>query len=137
MERCPCCMARLSGAVVCPRCQADLGGFIGSEQYAQYWLDHAVRFWIAREPKLAMQTLTKSLRLKQTPIARIFGDFITHRQVHQVLLLLAKKNYGEAKQMLSLLRELQPDNELLKQLQGFTGYLLAKQDGYLHKLLSQ
>lgn len=137
MERCPCCMARLSGAAVCPRCQADLGGVIGSEQTARYWLDLAVRFWMQREPALAMETLTKSLRLKKLPPALAFCDFVVHRQVHQVLTLLAKSNFTEAKHRISLLRELQPDNNLLKQLQGFTGYLMAKRDGYLHKLLSQ
>ncbi len=137
MERCPCCMARLSGAVVCPRCQADLGGVIGSEQTAQYWLDLSVRFWMQREPVLAIQTLTKSLRLKKLPPALAFCDFVVHSQVHQVLALLAKNNFTEAKYRLSLLRDLQPDNNLLKQLQGFTGYLMAKRDGYLHKLLSQ
>ena len=137
MERCPCCMARLSGAQVCPRCQADLGGVIGSEKTAQYWLDLAVRFWMQHEAVLAMQTLNKSLRLKKLPPALAFCDFVIYRQVHQVLALLAKSNFTEAKHRINLLRELQPDNNLLKQLQGFTGYLMAKQDGYLHKLLSQ
>ena len=137
MERCPGCMARLTGAVVCPRCQADLSSVISGEQRARHWLTHAVRFWSEREPTLAIQTLTKSLQLKQTSSALAFCNFVTHRQVHEVLGLLAQKKLGEAKQRIILLRELQPDNELLKQLQGFTGFLLAKQDGYLHKLLSR
>ncbi|MEY3807513.1 MAG: hypothetical protein RI893_489 [Pseudomonadota bacterium] len=137
MERCPCCMARLTGTVFCPRCQADLGGVISSEQAARRNLLHAVRFWFEREPLLAMQMLVKSLRMKQTPMALIFGRFIARRQVPEVLALLAKNNFSEAKQRLVLLRELQPENEFLAQLQGFTGFLLAEQDGHLHKLLSQ
>jgi hypothetical protein len=137
MERCPCCMARLTGAVVCPRCQADLGAVITSEQSAWHWLAHAVRFWSEREPKLAMPALTKSLNLKRTPMALVFCDFIIREQVEEVLALLAQRELNEAKHRLSLLRELQPDNQALKQLQGFTGFLLAEQDGHLHQLLSQ
>lgn len=120
MERCPCCMARLTGAVVCPRCQADLGSVIGSEQSAQHWLAHAVQFWSECEPKLATLALTKSLNLKRTPAALVFCNFITRQQVHEVVALLAQRKLSEAKQTLQALRELQPDNELLRQLQGFT-----------------
>lgn len=126
MERCPCCMARLTGTVVCPRCQADLGSVISSEQSAQHWLAHAVRFWFECEPTLATLALTKSLWLKRTPSALVFCDFITHRQVHDVLALLAQRKLSEAKHRLSLLHDLQPDNELLKQLQGFTRSLLVE-----------
>jgi hypothetical protein len=124
-------MARLTGAVVCHRCQADLGSVISSEQQAQHWLAHAVRFWFEHEPKLATLALTKSLRLKQTPSALVFCDFITQRQGQEVLALLAQKKLNEAKHRLCVLRELQPDNELLKQLQGFTGFLLAESHGHL------
>ncbi|MDZ4218424.1 MAG: hypothetical protein U1D70_05315 [Methylobacter sp.] len=123
MERCPSCMARLAGAVVCPRCQADLGSVSSSEHYAQHWLAHAVRFWFQREPALAMSALTKSMRLKRTASALTFSDFIIRRQVQAVLALLAQKQLGEARQLLALACELQPDNELLTQLQGFTDFL--------------
>ncbi len=137
MERCPCCRARLTGTAVCPRCQADLGGVISSEQAAQHWLVHALRFWFEREPKMATLALSKALELKRTPIAAVFGDFIIREQVKEVMALLAQKELHEAKHRLSLLRELQPDNEMLRQLQGFTGFLLAERDGHLHQLLSQ
>jgi len=126
MERCPCCMARLTGAVVCPRCQADLGSVISSEQYAQHWLVHAVRFWSEREPKLATLALTKSLNLKRTPAALVFCNFIICPQVQEVVALLTQKKISEAKHRLHALRELQPDNELLRQLQGFTRSLLVE-----------
>ncbi len=123
MERCPSCMARLAGAVICPRCQADLGSVSSSEHYAQHWLAHAVRFWFQREPTLAMSALSKSLHLKRTASALIFSDFIIRRQIQAVLSLLAQKQLSEARQQLALVRELQPDNELLTQLQGFADFL--------------
>ncbi|MDP2429403.1 MAG: hypothetical protein Q8M28_14835 [Methylobacter sp.] len=117
-------MARLTGAVLCPRCQADLGSVISSEHYAQHWLAHAVRFWFECEPELAMSALIKSLRLKRTSSALIFCDFIVRRQLQDVLALLAQRQLNEAKHLLNLVRELQPDNKLLAQLQGFAENLL-------------
>jgi hypothetical protein len=127
MERCPCCNARLTGAVFCPRCQADLGSVLGSEQLARHWLNNAMQFWFAREPQMAILALTKSVNLKQTPSALIFRDFITRRQCQKVLALLAKKKCTEAEKLLSILRDLNPDNQFIKQLYGFTEYLLAKE----------
>ena len=126
MERCPSCMARLTGAVLCPRCQADLGSVISSEHYAQHWLAHAVRFWFEHGAELAMSALANSLRLKRTSSALIFCDFIVRRQLQKVLELLAHRQLNEAKHLLSLVRELQPDNELLEQLQGFTEVISEK-----------
>lgn len=125
MERCPCCMARLAEASVCRRCQADLGGVIGSGRHAQHWMAQAVHFWLGHQPELAILALGKSLRLKRTPVAQFFSDFITRQQEQEVLALLAQRKLSEAKTKLSLLRGLQPDNELLKQLQGFVGFLLG------------
>ena len=93
---------------------------IGSEQAAQHWLTHAVRFWSEREPKLATLALTKALSLKRTPAALVFCDFITRQQVQEVVALLAQRKLSEAEQILRALRELQPGNELLRQLQGFS-----------------
>jgi hypothetical protein len=127
MERCPCCNARLTGAVFCPRCQADLGSVLGSEQLARHWLNNAMQFWFAREPQMAILALTKSVNLKQTPSALVFRDFITLKQGQKVLALLAEKKYTEAKELLSLLRNLNPNNEFIRQLCRFTDYLLAKE----------
>ena len=126
MERCPCCNARLTGAVLCPRCQADLGSVLGSEQLARHWLNNAMQFWFAREPQMAILALTKSVNLKQTSSALIFRDFITRRQCQKVLALLAEKKCIKAEKLISLLRDLNPDNEFIRQLHGFTEYLLAK-----------
>jgi len=126
MERCPCCKARLAGADVCPRCQADLVAVIGCEQRAQYWLAAAVGFWGEHEPRLAMPALLKSLRFKQTVSAQVFCDFVIREQGQEVLALLAENKLAEAERLLCLLRELQPGNALFKQLQGFAGYLAAK-----------
>ena len=126
MERCPCCNARLTGAQFCPRCQADLGSLLGSEQLARHWLNNAMQFWFAREPQMAILALTKSVNLKQTSSALVFRDFITRRQCQKVLALLAEKKCIKAEKLLSMLRDLNPDSEFIRQLYGFTEYLLAK-----------
>jgi len=71
-----------------------------------------------------MSALIKSLRLKRTSSALIFCDFIVRRQLQDVLALLAQRQLNEAKHLLNLVRELQPDNKLLAQLQGFAENLL-------------
>ena len=126
MERCFCCNARLTGTQLCPRCQADLGSVLGSEQWAKHWLTKTLQCWLAREPEMAILALTTSINLKKTPLALVFRDFIIRQQCQNVLGLLQKKNYIEARESLSSLRDLNPDNKFLKQLYGFTRYLLAK-----------
>ncbi len=125
MERCPCCNARLTGAQVCPRCQADLVRVLGSEKMASHWLKRAVQLWFAHDQQLAILALTKSVQLKQTPLALVFRDFIIRQQYQNVLDLLAKKEYTEAKELLSMLRDLNPHNKFLRKLSGFTKYLLV------------
>lgn len=126
MERCPCCNARLTGAQSCPRCQADLSSVLGSEQLARYWLSKALKFWLADEPQIAILALSKSICLKQTPLALVFRDFIIRQQSQNVLGLLEKKEYTEAKESLLLLCDLHPDNKFLRQLYGFAKYLWVK-----------
>jgi hypothetical protein len=126
MERCPCCNARLTEAQLCPRCQTDLGNVLGSEQLARQWLNNALQFWFAREPQMAILALTKSVNLKQIPAALIFRDFITRLQCQKVLALLAEKKCIKAEKLLSTLRDLNPNNDFIIQLYGFTEYLLAK-----------
>jgi hypothetical protein len=126
MERCPCCNARLTGAIFCPRCQADLGSVLGSEQLARHWLNNALQFWIAHEPQMAILALTKSVNLKQTPSALILRDYISRQQCQKVLGLLVENKCLKAEKLLSTLRDLNPNNEFIRQLYGFTEYLLAK-----------
>jgi hypothetical protein len=99
---------------------------MGCDRYAQHWLSAAVGFWGEHEPRLAMLALLKSLHLKQTVSAQVFCGFVIRKQGQEVLALLAENKLTEAKQLLGLLRELQPGNELLKQLQGFACYLAIK-----------
>ena len=108
MERCPCCNARLTGALFCPRCQADLGSVLGSEQLARHWLNNAVQFWFAREPQMAILALTKSINLKQTPLALVFRDFIIRQQCQKVLALLEKKKCIEAEELLTYVARFKP-----------------------------
>jgi hypothetical protein len=126
MERCPCCNARLTGTQFCPRCQADLGNVLSSEQSARHWLFKALQFWLAHESQIAILALTKSINLRQTPLALVFRDFIIRQQCQSVLGLLEKKEYAEAKETLSLLHNLSPHNKFLRQLYRFTKYLLVK-----------
>ncbi|MFI3197647.1 MAG: hypothetical protein QX196_04910 [Methylococcaceae bacterium] len=126
MDRCPCCNARLTEAIFCPRCQADLSSVLGSEHMARYWLNNALQFWAMRESSMAILALTKSVNLKKTRTALVFRDFIIHRQCQQVLALLEQKKCMDAEKLLSMLRDLNPDDEFLKQLYGFTEYSLAK-----------
>lgn len=126
MERCPCCNARLTGAKFCPRCQADLGSVLGSEKLARLWLNEALQFWLASEPKIAILALTKSISLKQTPLALVFRDFIIRQHSQYVLGLLVNKSYREANESLLLLQALNPHNKILRKLYGFTKYLLIK-----------
>ena len=127
MERCPCCNARLTGEKRCPRCQADLSSVLGSEELARHWLNKTVHFWLAGDPQMAILALIKSLNVKQTPLALVFRDFIVEQECKNVLGLLEKKNFAEAKQSLSLLHDLTPHHKFLKQLSGFTRYLMAKE----------
>lgn len=126
MERCPCCNARLTGAVCCPRCQADLTGVIGSADRAQQLFANAVRLWFADERHLAIVTLAKAIRLKQLPSALILRDFIMQRQYRRIMALLAEARCKEAKQAIGLLAELTPENPLLIQLSAFTEHLATK-----------
>ena len=126
MERCPCCNARLTGAQFCPRCQTDLGSVLGCEQLARKWLSKALQFWLASESQIAIMALTKSINLKQSTFALVFRDFVIRQQCQHVLGLLEKKEYTQAKETLSLLRDLNPHNKFLKQLYVFTKYLLVK-----------
>jgi len=56
----------------------------------------------------------------------VFRDFIIRQQCQSVLGLLEKKEYTEAKETLSLLRDLSPHNKFLIQLYRFARYLLVK-----------
>ena len=117
----------VNGKKLCPRCQADLSSVLGSEQLASYWLGKTLHFWLAGEPQMAILALTKSINVKQTPLALAFRDFIVEQECKNVLGLLEKKDFAEAKQSLSLLHDLTPHHKFLKQLSGLTRYLMAKE----------
>jgi hypothetical protein len=128
MERCSCCNARLNGALCCPRCQADLTEVISSEQRGQQLLEQSMQLWFGHEPMLAIQSLSKALPYKKTPAALIFRDFMLRQSCSKTLALLAQGNYLEARQTLALLSGLDPTHQLVRQLQGFSQYLLSRQD---------
>ena len=129
MDRCPCCNARLTEAVFCPRCQADLSSVLGSEHMARYWLNNALQFWVMGESQMANLALTKSVNLKKMPTALVFRDFIIRRQCQNVLRLLTNEDYAKAIEALSPLRNLHPDHQFISQLHGFTQYLLTNTSG--------
>ena len=126
MERCPCCNARLTETAICPRCQADLSSVLGCEQTARQWLINAIQFWYVHESKMAILALSKSIYLKRTLLALVFRDLIIQEQCQYVLGLLEKKEYVVAKELLSMMCNLNPHHKLSRRLYSFSKYLLVK-----------
>ena len=89
MQRCPCCNARLRGAAVCPRCQADLRAGIAAGQAARWWLGRAVQHWQSGSREQALQALQRSLRLEKAPLALHFRNFLIAQCRDELLGLLA------------------------------------------------
>lgn len=123
MERCLFCKARLGGAELCPRCQADFGKIIAAEQSARFWLTAAMRHWQENAIESCVSALEHSFRLKKNRLAPVFRDFLIRRQCRVILDLLAQKQLLAAKQTLYLMRNLMPYSPLLQQLHSFTDYL--------------
>ena len=96
---------------------------------ARYWLSNALQYWAIGESQMAILALTKSVNLKKMTTALVFRDFIIRRQCQNVLRLLTNKDYAKAKEALSPLRNLNPDNQFISQLHGFTQYLLTNTSG--------
>lgn len=127
MERCPCCKARLGGALSCSRCQADLSKAIAARQGSRLWLADALRHWQENELERSVNALELSLRLHQTAQAVAFRDYLIQQQCNAVLEFLAQKHLLSAAQRLYQARLLLPHSELLRNLRTFTDYLLAQQ----------
>ncbi len=125
MERCPCCNARLAGAVLCPRCKANLKAVINSEKAAHYWLSKSMQNWQESKTEQCLDALGLSLHLKKTKLALVFREFLICQQCRDLLELLALQQVLPAKQQLYRIRNLLPHSELLQQLQTFTEYLLV------------
>ena len=126
MQRCPCCNARLRGAVVCPRCQADLRAGIAAGQAAGYWLGRAIEFWQMSNHEAGLHALQRSLWLKKTHPALKFRDFLITWCCRKVLALLLQNDLHAAKQLLYECRSLFPLSAQLRQLQAFSDFLLVK-----------
>jgi len=126
MQRCPCCNARLRGAAVCPRCQADLRAGIAAEQAADYWLGRAIHNCQSGSQEEALHALQRSLWQKKTPLALHFRNFLIAQCRNELLVLLAQKELFLAKRLLYRRRSLLPLSRQLQQLQAFTDYLLVK-----------
>lgn len=127
MQRCPCCNARLRGAAVCPRCQTDLRAGIAAGQAARWWLVRAIDDWQAGRQEEALHALQRSLRLKKTPLAVHFRNFLIAKCRDELLGLLAQKELYLAKRLLYRCRSLLPLSDQLRQLHTFTDYLLVEQ----------
>jgi len=132
MERCPCCKARLKGAAICPRCQADLTAVISSEQSAQVWLSKAIQCWARGEREQSIQAVIFALNLKKTQMAVVFRDFLIQQYAAEVLTFLAQKHFLSANHCLYHARQLLPYSQKLQTLKAFTGCLLAKQHERTH-----
>ncbi|MGR8933987.1 MAG: hypothetical protein ACU837_06295 [Gammaproteobacteria bacterium] len=126
MERCPCCRARLGGALLCPRCRTDLSHAIQAERCARLWLSKALRYWQENKIEPSVSALELSLRLNKNDLAFVFRDYLIQQQCRAVLDLLAQKRLLSAAQHLYNARRLLPYSELLQNLRSFTDHLLAK-----------
>lgn len=113
MGRCPCCNARLSAEPVCPRCKADLGPVLRSEQMAGLWLSLSLQALQAGRPEIAVRAVNRSLSFKQTRQARVFREFLIRHQYNALYDHLAKLQWQNARQALSCLHVLQGDIETL------------------------
>ena len=127
MERCPCCNARLSGAVICPRCQSQLSHVVSSGLRANFLLEQAMTLWFAGEVDLAVLTLTKAISYQNSMHIRIFCHYVMRYYRRKIFILLEQGQYAQAQDCLQLLRGLQPNQSFLLQLQGFISYLQNKQ----------
>lgn len=126
MERCPCCNALLKNIRVCPRCQANLGSIIDSEQLAQHWLSKAIQYSAEKKIEQSLTALALSLHFKKTSLAIVFRDFLIQQQYQDILDLLTQKKLLAAKLALYKVRLLLPITKQLQQLHTFTDYLLLK-----------
>jgi len=125
--RCPCCRARLRGAVQCPRCRADLSALFKVWQAASFYLAKAIQDWQAGRYEQSLVALEQSMKLHKTELALSFRDFLVHQQCQAVLALLADKQLWKARQQLYRGRRLLPCSELLQQLQLFIDDLLFQE----------
>ncbi|MBE0471222.1 MAG: hypothetical protein IBX55_17140 [Methyloprofundus sp.] len=126
MERCPCCNARLKGAVDCPRCQADLSAVIGAEQTAEHYLAKAIQHWAHKQAEQSIAALMLALSLKKTALSLLFREYLIQHYYVEVVELLAGKHLLSANQQLYNARRLLPYSPQLQQLRTFTHYLLAQ-----------
>lgn len=127
IERCPCCNARLKGAVICPRCTADLNLILDSKKSAQHWLSDAVQSMAANEIEKSVIAINFSLHLSRTKMATIFYDFLVYKQCNDILEELAQDQVLVAKKILYNARMLIPHSKQLQQLDLFTNYLITAQ----------
>jgi hypothetical protein len=128
MDRCPCCKARLPETSLCNRCGTDLSLSFAAERAAQTQLAKAVNLALAGQTLPSLDALQQSLLLDATPLGLRLLEFLIAKQYQQILELLAQKQIITAKQQLHALKTRQPRNELLEQLQGFSDYLLMRQN---------
>lgn len=126
MERCFYCNARLKGAVICPRCQADLSVVIRSEQVAQFWFSKTIQYWLENKTGQSLAALTLSLRFKKNQLTIVFHRFLIEQLCKEILDLLAQKQLLAAKQRLYTVCGLFPQSQQLQQLNRFADYLLLK-----------
>lgn len=80
MQRCPCCKARLKGAVSCPRCKAELQEILRVQQLAKFWYLKAIDCYCNNEMQCCLDALTRSLQLRHSESAMLFRGFVIERQ---------------------------------------------------------
>ncbi len=119
IARCPCCQARLKGAMQCPRCQAELKHIINVQRSARQYLKKAIQDWHAGCFESSLNALEQSLKLHQSRFSYIVLAFFIQQQYCDVLEMLAENDIQGARQRLYQGRRLFLRSRILQQLQFF------------------
>jgi uncharacterized ferritin-like protein (DUF455 family) len=78
LERCPVCRSRLRGAVVCPRCGADLALPQSISVMAEHALRNALHCIARGELNAARLATEQAQKLRLTPLAQLLPGFLEH-----------------------------------------------------------
>lgn len=97
MQRCPVCRARLRGAPICPRCEADLGRAQQAEQAARRRERQALEALLAGQPQTAAAALAQAKALHRRPMPALLAALIDPpRQTEQAAAASEDPNPAQA-----------------------------------------
>lgn len=82
MQRCPLCRARLRGAAVCPRCEADLERAQRAEHSARALELQALEALLCSAPDAADAALAQAETLHRHPMQPVLAEIIKQARAH-------------------------------------------------------